>query len=86
MFVMPAGKSFEKWDRDYICSWLKGSSLEDYCNAFRINKAQGGKLLLSLKDGTLKSDLKDIGVMALGMTLLCNVLLQLYTQNVRMFV
>ena len=70
MFFIPAGNSFDKWHIDDICFCLKWSAMEDYCDAFRINKAREITLLSSLKDGTLKSDLKDIGVKALGMSLL----------------
>ena len=38
----------------------------EHCGCFRENKVRGSTLLLSLKDGTLKTDLKDVGVKALG--------------------
>ena len=40
--------------------------MEDYSDVFKENKISGSTLLSSLKDGSLKIDLKDIGVMALG--------------------
>ena len=55
-----AGKSFEKWEIEDICAWLTQNMLEEHCGCFRENK-----VLSSLKDGTLKTDLKDIGVKAL---------------------
>ena len=61
-----AGKSFEKWEIADICAWLTQNMLEEHCGCFRENKVRASTLLSSLKDGTLKTDLKDIGVKALG--------------------
>ena len=60
------GKSFEKWEVEDICAWLTQNMLEEHCGCFRENKVGGSTLLSSLKDGTLKTDLKDIRVKALG--------------------
>ena len=57
---LSAGKSFEKWEIEDICAWLTQNMLEERCGCFWENK-----VLSSLKDGTLKTDLKDIGVKAL---------------------
>ena len=59
-------KSFEKWEVEDICAWLTQNMLEEHCGCFRENKVCGSTLLSSLKDGTLKTDVKDIGVKALG--------------------
>ena len=59
-----AGKSFEKWEIEDICAWLTQNMLEEHCGCFRQNKVRGSTLLSSLKDATLKTDLKDIGVKA----------------------
>ena len=59
-------KSLEKWDVEEVCSWLRRNKLEDYSDVFKENKISGSTLLSSVKDGSLKIDLKDIGVMALG--------------------
>ena len=63
---LSGGKSFEKWEVEDICTWLTQNMLEEHCGFFRENKVRGSTLLSSLKDGTLKTDLKDIGVRALG--------------------
>lgn len=59
-------KSLEKWDVEEVCLWLRRNKLEDYSDVFKENKISGSTLLSSVKDGSLKIDLKDIGVMALG--------------------
>lgn len=67
MLFISGGKSFEKWEvKDIICTWLMQNMLEEHCGCFRENKVRGSTLLLTLKDGTLKMDLKDIGVKAPG--------------------
>ena len=55
-----AGKSFEKWEIEDICAWLTQNMVEEHRGCFRENKVPS-----SLKDGTLKTDRKDIGVKAL---------------------
>ena len=64
-----AGKSFEKWEIEDICAWLTQIMLKEHCGCFRENQVSGSTLLSSLKDRTLKTDLKDIGVKALGKSL-----------------
>ena len=59
-------KSLEKWDVEEVCLWLRHNKLEDYSDVFKENKISGSTHLSSLKDGSLKNDLKDTGVMALG--------------------
>jgi len=61
LLFLSGGKSFEKWEVEDICAWLTQNMLEEHCGCFRENKVRGSTLLSSLKDGPIKTDLKDIG-------------------------
>ena len=66
LLFLSGGESFEKWEVEDICASLTQNMLEEHCGCFRENKVRRSTLLSSLKDGTLKTDLKDFGVKALG--------------------
>ena len=39
--ALPAGKCFDKWDIDDVCSWLVNNKLEEHRDAFKQNKVRG---------------------------------------------
>ena len=55
-----------RWEVEDICAWLTQNMLEEHGGCLRENKVRGSTLLSSLKDGTLKTDLRDIVAKALG--------------------